>query len=85
MQYLLTQEEFSALQNSACAQAQADRAALQHVCTLAARYVPIVRDWGDDRTPRPWGCILDRESSPGYCDACPVSNICPHDAKEWSQ
>ena len=85
MQYLLTHDELNALQRAAEAKAQANKAALQRVCTLAAKHTPVPRPWEGPDVMKPWGCILDKESHPGYCDDCPVSDICPHDDKEWSK
>lgn len=85
MQYLLTQAELDALNASGQKRAAASKVALQRACTLAAKHTPIVVDWHPDKTPRPWGCILDKDSNPGYCDECPVREACPNDDKEWSK
>lgn len=86
MQYLLTEAEYSALKQEQTAKLRTSTEKLQTICTLAAQHIPVAREWAIDKTPTPWGCILGpRQQSPGYCDDCPVSEICPHQGKEWSQ
>ena len=88
MQYLLTQQEFDAMQLAKTRRTNDEKAKLQALCTLAAQHIPIVVECNDDKTTRPWGCILERvktHDSPAYCDCCPAQTLCPHDAKEWSQ
>jgi len=84
MQYILTEAEYAELKREQSAKAMAATAQLQEICTLAARHIPVPRDWSSDKTPRPWGCILTTPS-PGYCDDCPVSKICPCPRKVWSK
>lgn len=88
MQYILTQEEFDALQARALAkQIVIDR--LQTACTLVADHMPIKAPWAPASTdPKPWGCILSQTSptkDEWYCDHCPVRNICPQPNKNWSK
>lgn len=85
MQILLTQEEYAALQEQKQLREIVQAGKLQEICTLAAKHIPVPHDWSDDKTPRPWGCILDKETNPGYCDDCPVDEICPFPSKEWSK
>lgn len=86
MQYLLTEQEYNALRAEQRLQIKANQEELQALCTQAAMHIPIVPDWSDDKTPRPWGCILGpREQHPGYCDDCPARKVCPYPSKEWSQ
>lgn len=85
MMYVLNEHEFKVLNEAKRARQAADAEALQRVCTLAAQHVPVVVSWSHDKTPRPWGCILDPGSNPGYCDCCPVSEVCPCQQKEWSK
>ena len=87
MQYILTQAEYDDLRRAQGVLTTAKNAELQKLCTDAANYIPITREWVPNDPPAPWGCILDK-SSPnhgGYCDDCPARRICPHDRKEWSQ
>ena len=86
MQYLLTEEEYDELCKSGVDYEASVRYALQKACTLAAKHTPVVLSWAEAGAPaKPWGCILDPESNPTYCDACPVQDLCPHDGKEWSK
>lgn len=88
MQYILTQAEYDDLRRAQGVLDTAKKAALQKLCTDAANWIPVPRPWAHgDKTPAPWGCILDESSQnhSGYCDDCPARNICPHDDKEWSQ
>lgn len=86
MQYLLTQQEYEALHREKRLRTDGEKAKLQELCTLAAQHIPIVVEWGSDKTPRPWGCILGpREQHPCYCDECPAQDVCPHESKEWSK
>jgi len=84
MQYILTESEYAILQNHQRELKIKDTKKLQELCTKIADTMPVFREW-DKQTPmHPWGCILS-DKSPGYCDECPVKDICPCDAKEWSQ
>lgn len=86
MQYILTAQEYDELHRDKQRRTAEQTVELQKLCTLAAQHIPIVMEWADDKTPRPWGCILGpREQHPGYCDDCPAQNVCPHPYKEWSQ
>jgi hypothetical protein len=86
MQYILSQQEYDALHREKTLRTAMQREELQALCTLAAQHIPVVLEWSKDKTPRPWGCILGpREQHPGYCDCCPVQELCPHDSKEYSQ
>ena len=86
MQYLLTQEEYDALHRKKTSRTEAEKSKLQALCTLAAQHIPLAANEWADRTPKPWGCILGpREQSPGYCDSCPATEVCPYEFKKWSQ
>lgn len=90
MMYLLTAEEYSTLLERKAAHEGLERTKLQAVCTRIANELPVVRERysgfaSDTPDDRPWGCILDPATQPGYCDQCPVSEICPHPHKEWSK
>jgi hypothetical protein len=84
MQYILTEQEYAELKREQSAKAKVSADRLQEICTLAAQHIPVPQDWSTDKTPCPSGCIL-AEPSPGYCDDCPVSDICPNPRKEWSK
>jgi hypothetical protein len=86
MQYILSEAEFTELKQQQVAKLNASTERLQAICTQAAMHIPVPHEWADDKTPRPWGCILGPlEQNPGHCDDCPVSEICPYQGKEWSQ
>lgn len=84
MKYILTEAEYTELKQAHSARAKAASDRLQEICVLAAQHIPVSRDWSEDKTPRPWGCIL-ATPSPHYCDDCPVSEICPNPRKRWSK
>jgi hypothetical protein len=83
MQYILSAEEYDALVKIGRDVKHSVNADLQQAYTLAAIHTPAVVDWKDEIEP--WGCILDEDSDPVYCDCCPVKDICPYDQKEFSQ
>lgn len=84
MQYILTEQEYAELKREQSAKAKVSADRLQEICTLAAQHIPVPCDWSQDKQPRPWGCILANPRS-GYCDDCPVSDVCPNPRKEWSK
>lgn len=84
MQYILTEEEYTALKTQRKHEIKLGRDKLQKLCTKIAITMPIKVDWrkGPDQ---PWGCILSEEHDSMHCDDCPVQSICPNDGKSWSQ
>lgn len=85
MQYILTESEYAELKLERDARERSMEVRLQEICTLAAQHIPVPCDWSQDKQPRPWGCILAKPRSSGYCDDCPVSDVCPNPRKEWSK
>ena len=86
MQYILTESEYMDLKRDYNEKLRASNDNLQRICTLAAQHIPVPCDWGVDKTPRPWGCVLGEPAQdPGCCDDCPVMEICPNPHKEWSK
>lgn len=85
MQYILTEVEYAELKLRHEGRTRTATARLQEICTLAAQHIPVPCDWSQDKQPRPWGCILAKPRSSGYCDDCPVSDVCPNPRKEWSK
>lgn len=85
MQILLTQEEYKSLTEQKQLREVVQAGQLQELCTKIANTMPVPRDWATDKTPRPWGCILDENTDPSYCDDCPVDEICPNPHKSWSK
>lgn len=85
MQYILSEQEYDDLVKAKKRAEDAVRERLQEACTLAAKHTPIVSNWAPEMVPAPWGCVLDEESDPGYCDDCPVNGICPYDGKRFSK
>jgi hypothetical protein len=81
MMYILTQEEFDALQEKKRKITEDARNVLQDLCTRVANSEPVKEGW---YAGKPWGCILT-EKGEWYCDDCPVQDVCPKDFKEWSQ
>ena len=79
VQYLLTQEEYQALQSEAVARSDEATQTIQTLCTLAANHVPVAELGG-----KPWGCIITRKSG-GICDSCPVETMCLYKYKRWSK
>ncbi len=99
MQYLLTEEEMTAI--------RAERDALRripcngdlieglkNVCQMVATTMiatgrtPFQHPYADGSATenrKPYGCIhVNRAESYGYCDRCPVQGICPQ-PKEYSK
>ena len=67
MQFLLSEEELTTLTEKNEVLIETFMSKLQALCTLAANNVPVVRSWDKDNR-KPWGCILDEETDPEYCD-----------------
>jgi hypothetical protein len=88
MQYILTHDEYTALRDAPDIVREAEMEKLQILCTLVATHMPVARPWaGKDAEPKPWGCIRNEptKSNPGYCDDCPVADMCPKKGKRWSK
>lgn len=89
MKFLLDEDEYLALttksQETVKVRTQELKDKLQEACTLAAETVPVPREWSSDKEPKPWGCILSKDSNPGYCDDCPVTKKCPCNHKRYSK
>jgi len=97
LQYLLTEEELTALKEDAQKGRDITKALegngnpwkenLQMLCTLVADHAPTWQGWnpkeGDPK--QPWGCIRSPHRGEWYCDECPVKDICPSQWKNWSQ
>lgn len=84
MQYILTESEYIELTTKKAYEIRMGKTDLQQLCTKIANKMPVSRSW-DDTNCAPWGCILNKVASPGYCDECPVEEICPCENKEWSK
>ena len=60
---------------------------LLNLCIKICDTMP-VKTW-KSKEPCPWECKITKESGDygyeWYCDECPVTEICPHDGKEWSK
>lgn len=98
MQYILTQEELSALQSRADAGDAIKRSMpsikeLQALCSLVADHVPVKSGWYKGKV---WGCILTTRKGEGeeqdysddyewYCDDCPAQKACPYNYKQFSK
>lgn len=84
MQFLLDENEYAELCDAPGLVQKSNQVTIQRLCILVANFKPIERDW-DKENSSPWGCILNEINNPGYCDACPVSDECPHKGKNWSK
>jgi hypothetical protein len=82
MMYILTQEEFDALQEKNHKISEDARKVLQDLCTRVANSEPVKEGWYEGKV---WGCILTKTNDFGYCDRCPVQDVCPYEWKEWSK
>jgi hypothetical protein len=82
MQYILTEEEYTALKAAAQAQLELNTKGLQELCT---KIMPVLCGWSRDEQPKPWGCIHSSERGEWYCDQCPVRTICPTKYKRYSK
>lgn len=80
MMYILTQEEFDALQERNQKITEDARKILQDLCTRVANYEVLTEGWARGE---PWGCILTKTSE--YCDECPAEKVCPYEYKERSK
>jgi hypothetical protein len=86
MQYILSEEEYAALKAVQSTQLKLGQKKLQTLCSKICDTMPVHWGWGGP-DPKPWSCILTRSppDQDWYCDKCPVTEICPHPCKEWSQ
>jgi hypothetical protein len=79
--YILTQEEYDALEvKKRQANSEATKI-LQDLCTRVANSEPVKEGW---YAGKPWGCILTKEEE-WYCDDCPVQEVCPKNWKRYSK
>lgn len=83
MQYILSEEEYNELKHKATENINKAVKWNQELCTKIADEMPVIWGWGGNDY-KPWGCILS-QSSKGYCDECPVQDVCPNERKEWSK
>lgn len=81
MMYILTQEEFDALQEKNRKITEDAQKVLQDLCTRVANNEPVKKGW---YAGKPWGCVLTVEHK-WYCDDCPVQDVCPKERKRWSK
>jgi hypothetical protein len=82
MMYILTQEEFDALQEKNDKILKDSKKILQDLCTRVANSEPLQEGW---MKGKPWGCIITADDHEWYCDECPVQDLCPNEWKEWSK
>ncbi len=82
---LYTKEEWDAAHAGFKAELQSKTEIIQRLCVEVALHKPIRVSWRPNDAPKPWGCILVKESNPGYCDECPVQHDCPKPYKQWSK
>lgn len=85
MQYILSEEEYTALKTAQSTQLKLGQKKLQELCSKICDTMPVNWGWDlGDPDPKPWRCILSQPTE-WYCDNCPVTEICPHPCKEWSK
>lgn len=85
MQYLLTEEEYRDLQDGIRREQDRLQEILGDLCKRVACNEPLDlkaqpwdnADWIAGLNGKPWGCIYVKEHDSGYCDKCPVQNVCP--------
>lgn len=100
MQYILTEEEYKALKADQELKILGNKKKLQKLCTKIANTMPIFywgnkeaeiwgcihnedideADYKDVETPG-----VPVMHTTGYCDECPVQDICPTIYKKWSK
>lgn len=88
MQYILTEGEYLELSEASSLVSKSKDVQIQELCTRVANSEP-VNFWGNEEAEI-WGCILndsddDNLTSAGYCDECPVQDLCPNEHKKWSK
>lgn len=83
MQYILSEEEYSALKKEQEQSIRLAKGKLQKLCTKIADEMPVTWGWGGN-DPKPWGCI-ESSKEEWYCDKCPVQTICPKEWKHYSK
>lgn len=79
MMYILTQEEFDALQEKNRKITEDAEKIIQDLCTRVANSEPYKKG-----SSAPWGCVLTVDHE-WYCDHCPVQDVCPKEWKRWSK
>ena len=80
MMYILTQEEFDALQEKSRRITKDAQEVIQQLCSRIADNEVSTSGWAKGYS---WGCVITKNNE--YCDECPVQDLCPHEDKEWSQ
>lgn len=81
MMYILTEEEFKALQKKSRKITEDAQKTLQELCTRIADSEILTEGWMEGK---PWGCIHSKKYE-WYCDNCPVQKQCPEEYKYWSK
>ena len=81
MMYILTQEEFDALQEKSKKITEDAQKILQELCTRVVNSEPVKEG---SYAGKPWGCVLTTDEE-WYCDNCPVQDVCPLEWKAWSK
>ncbi|QMV28968.1 hypothetical protein AP1_0261 [Aeromonas phage AP1] len=100
MQYILTEEEYKELKAVKKRNVMENKKKLQQLCTKIANTMPIFY-WGKEEAdiwgcihneeidPDEWEDVTvpgkEVMHTSGYCDECPVQDICPTEYKRWSK
>jgi hypothetical protein len=80
--YILTEEEYDEMNLAIINAAKESEKILQDLCTRVANSEPVKEGWYGGKV---WGCILTKTNAFGYCDYCPVRDVCPYPYKSWSK
>ena len=86
MQYILSEEELNKLNNQIDNAKSENTMLIQALCIKVCNHMPI-KFWGNKKA-KVWGCIItatDEHPTPGFCDECPVQDVCPYPNKKWSK
>lgn len=100
MQYILSEEEYKELKARQELEIMGNKKKLQKLCTKIANTMPVfywgkkeAGIWGcihneeiDDIDYKDVEILgVEVMYTPGYCDECPVKDICPEPRKRWSK
>ena len=79
MQYLLTETEYREIKDH-----MNYEKIIQKLCVQVAENKPVLF-WSNE-IAEIWGChIHGVDNNYGYCDKCPVQDVCPEKRKKWSK
>lgn len=89
MQYILTNEELTRLEQKGMDLEGKHRAMVQDLCSRVACCERVKYKYGDEEREEVWGCIRIEGSGHyghvDYCTHCPVQEQCPCPHKEYGK